>query len=360
MSLDECVRDLYEESLRTSGPVLRGTDEVRFGRKYLGLAVLPRYVSEAIKGFVDPLNKKSLRYDYLRIVDSLRSTGHATPRGKGGGREAKRQRREDKLAARKVSDATLHEESRISMPRALPGEKVEMVIPGQRPPPESLVKPGTFLRPHTIEYGPGETAAFVAAFTPGSYGVLFNVFDELARRLPGFRPQSILDFGSGPGTALWAAQEAWTGAVSRYTGIDVSEDMILAAERFIGEMPNDRAPQKAEFLRYLAPNQPNANADLVVSAFTLSELPSDASRQTTVETLWNYTTDTLVLIDRGTPGASQMISDARDQLLKLAAAEEGAEQPAAIHTVAPFPNDKPNPTNNTPAWMHFSQRAQRP
>ncbi|KAJ2759303.1 37S ribosomal protein S22, partial [Coemansia nantahalensis] len=180
-----------------------------------------------------------------------------------------------------------------------------------------------------------------------------------AGRLPGFAPRSVLDFGAGPGTALWAAQEAWDGAVCHYTGIDVSEAMIECAERLVASLPPERAPQNATFLRYLAPKQPGIKADLVVAAFALSELPSDAARQTTVETLWGYTADTLVLIDRGTPHAAQMVSDARDHLLQRAAAQDGAGRPAGIHTVAPIPSDRPDPTKNTPVWLHFSQRAQR-
>ncbi|KAJ2589075.1 37S ribosomal protein S22, partial [Coemansia sp. RSA 1804] len=93
-------------------------------------------------------------------------------------------------------------------------------------------------------------------------------------------------------------------------------------------------------------------------------------------TLWRRTSDTLVLIDRGSPNAARMIGDARTQLLALeraaaaaAAAAAGggssAERPAGepavdIHTFAPFANDLPDPTDRTTAWIHFSQRVQRP
>ncbi|PIA18546.1 Rsm22-domain-containing protein, partial [Coemansia reversa NRRL 1564] len=279
------------------------------------MVVLPLYMNEAIARYIETADKHRIRTDYLHMEDALRSTGHLTPHGKGK----------------------------------------------------------AWLKPHTIEYGPGETAAYLAAFALGSYGVLFNVFSELSMRLPGFNPESILDFGSGPATALWAAQEVWFGSVSRYTGIDISEDMITCATHLIDEMPSSFIPPKTEFLRYLAPEQPNITADLVVSAFSLSELPSDSARKTTIETLWNYTKDTLVLIDRGTPHAAEIISKARDQLLALNSKDIGNQQTddkegkiptdrksSVIHTVAPFTNDLADPTANTPAWMHFSQRSQRP
>ena len=42
---------------------------------------------------------------------------------------------------------------------------------------------------------------------PGCYAVAQRVFEELASRLPEYRPRSMLDWGAGPGTAIWAALE---------------------------------------------------------------------------------------------------------------------------------------------------------
>ncbi len=52
-----------------------------------------------------------------------------------------------------------------------------------------------------------QAIAYVASRMPGCYAAIYNIMDELSVRLPLFRPRSMLDFGSGPGTAVWAAQE---------------------------------------------------------------------------------------------------------------------------------------------------------
>ncbi|KAI9504420.1 37S ribosomal protein S22 [Coemansia spiralis] len=376
LSLDEDVRYMYEENIRNSGPLLRGTDEVRFGRKYIGMVTIPVYIRDAIEVFIKNANKKTLRYDYLRIADSLRSTGEVTPRGKGKGRAAKEQRVEDRVGKK------LEIEDDNAMPKPLPGERIELVVPGKRPSPESLVNPGMRLKPHTLEFGGNETAAYVAGYAPATYGAIYNVLFELAYRIPGFRPESILDFGAGPAPTLWAAQEVWP-QFNRYLGVDISEDMLLCAEAMLDSAPDNVRAQDIEFARYLAPEPTNQEQqeqeeqhtqqrkkdyrfDLVISAFTLSDLPSDAVRKTTVETLWNRTKDTLILIDRGTPDSARMISEARDQLLELAkTATEGSQEngnttSSGIHTLAPFTNDLPDPTIDTPSWIHFSQRIQRP
>jgi hypothetical protein len=40
-----------------------------------------------------------------------------------------------------------------------------------------------------------------------SHAALARIFGEISARLPGFRPRAMLDYGAGPGTAIWAAQE---------------------------------------------------------------------------------------------------------------------------------------------------------
>ncbi|KAJ2002700.1 37S ribosomal protein S22 [Coemansia thaxteri] len=345
-SLDECVRDLYEESARVSGPILRGTDEVRFGRKYIGLVALPPPLISAIDAFIAPLSKTALRYDYLRIADALRSTAQLTPRGKGKGRAAEEQRKN----GHRSQDHLLLSREDEKAPKLLPGERVEIVVADRqgsgRAPPDSLVRPGTPLRPHTLEYGRAETAAYLAACVPAAYAVIYNVLAELANRLPGVTPRNVMDFGCGPATALWAIRDLWPTS-SSYLGIDVSEDMLLCAEATA--VPHH---DSCSFMRYLPPHSASSSThDLVISAFALSELPSDALRKSTVETLWAHTADTLVLVDRGSPDAARMIADARDHVLSLG---------QCCTTLAPLPNDLPDPTAHSPAWIHFSQRAQRP
>lgn len=42
---------------------------------------------------------------------------------------------------------------------------------------------------------------------PSCFAASHRIFKELAVRFPGFEPKTLLDFGAGPGTAIWAAQE---------------------------------------------------------------------------------------------------------------------------------------------------------
>lgn len=53
----------------------------------------------------------------------------------------------------------------------------------------------------------GNAAAYSVMRMPACYAVAMRVLRELRIARPGFSPGSLLDFGSGPGTAIWAAQE---------------------------------------------------------------------------------------------------------------------------------------------------------
>lgn len=56
---------------------------------------------------------------------------------------------------------------------------------------------------HVINYGLRESVAYIAGAMPSTFAAICNVLLEVRRRVPGFVPGSVLDFGAGPGTAIW-------------------------------------------------------------------------------------------------------------------------------------------------------------
>jgi len=68
-------------------------------------------------------------------------------------------------------------------------------------------------------------AAYAAARLPACYAAVARVLDELRLRLPGFTPRSMLDFGAGPGTAVWAAREVWDGQPGDVLAVEASPAM---------------------------------------------------------------------------------------------------------------------------------------
>lgn len=58
-----------------------------------------------------------------------------------------------------------------------------------------------------VLYDTSQSAGYAAARLPGCYAAAWRIFDEIDLRLPDFEPVSMLDFGAGPGTAIWAATD---------------------------------------------------------------------------------------------------------------------------------------------------------
>ncbi|KAJ1919352.1 hypothetical protein H4219_002040 [Mycoemilia scoparia] len=51
-SLDDFFKDFYNGYVRKVTPVVRGTPEVRYGRKYIGSVALPKYLENAMEDFI--------------------------------------------------------------------------------------------------------------------------------------------------------------------------------------------------------------------------------------------------------------------------------------------------------------------
>lgn len=59
------------------------------------------------------------------------------------------------------------------------------------------------VEPHKLSYGPRESVAYAAGVLPSTYAAAKNVMTEISKRMSDFKPRSMLDFGTGPGTAIW-------------------------------------------------------------------------------------------------------------------------------------------------------------
>jgi ribosomal protein RSM22 (predicted rRNA methylase) len=84
-----------------------------------------------------------------------------------------------------------------------------------------------------IDYGKHEAISYVASRFPSVYGVIYRVLSEVKRRLPDYSPRTMLDYGTGPGTGIWAAHHVFQDNIREFTGVDLSEHMLNTAEDLI-------------------------------------------------------------------------------------------------------------------------------
>src|SRR4029079_17423066 len=76
--------------------------------------------------------------------------------------------------------------------------------------------------------------AYLAARLPATYAAIRAALDAIADVRPDFTPRSLLDFGAGPGTALWAARDCWP-ELDAATLVEASASMRKFGEAFAGE-----------------------------------------------------------------------------------------------------------------------------
>ncbi|KAL9540658.1 hypothetical protein MBANPS3_009557 [Mucor bainieri] len=313
LALDQESELIAKEISVASEHHVRSSEEADFGRKRIGCVELPKPLIHGITELVEGQDKRLIRTDALRLYDALRSTARIP-----------KEANEDFDGSRKAKKL------RNSSAKAL-------------------------VEPHKLSYGPRESVAYAAGVLPSTFAAITNVMHEIAGRMADFKPRSMLDFGTGPGTAIWATKEVFK--LESCVGVDLSEDMLRVAEQ-LEESVKSEGDAAIEFKRYLGFDPKAPKTDLVVSAFTLGDIASTALQKSTIEQLWEQTGDVLVLIDRGTPIGFSNIARARQWILDL----EGAN----AHVVAPCSHDKPCPLLFSPQakpddlWCHFSQRVQRP
>lgn len=195
--------------------------------------------------------------------------------------------------------------------------------------------------------GRAQALGYAAIILPATYAQLRGAISAAAARVPHWQPRRLLDIGSGPGTAIWAAAAQWP-MLHECVAWEREPALIALGRELAGS--SDTAPIRAARWERVDvtehwPDQ-SEQYDLVVIGHVLNELALPVQRSV-VEAAWRRTRGLLLIVEPGTSAAFRVVRAARDQLLELAA-----------HTIAPCAHDAPCPLQTE--WCHFPQRLQRP
>ena len=240
-------------------------------------------------------------------------------------------------------------------------------VPSARWVREAQLLSERYRAPRTAQAAPlatGELQAlgYAALILPATYAQLRGAMAAAAVRMPGWAPATMLDLGSGPGTALWAATAQWPSL--RTLAAWEREPALVALGLSLARASQSPAVRTATWerldLRALGQGSGGRSAkslqssnlaasqqfDLVVLGHVLNELDAEAQRQV-VAAAWERTTGVLLIVEPGTSAAFEVVRAAREQLLGVGA-----------HTIAPCAHDQACPLQND--WCHFPQRLKRP
>lgn len=202
-----------------------------------------------------------------------------------------------------------------------------------------------------LVYGPQEALWYSAYPVNTAYSVNHRVLTDLKKSRPTFKPKSVLDFGAGPGTSSWAAQEVFGESIDEYCVIEPSQAMVDVLKVTMEDFPGLQIRRTlAEMSHELKSDQ---RFDLVTASHVFSELPSDLERVTSLSALWKLVSDDgmLVLVDRGSAWGSLTMRSARQLIL-----DSFESDPTRGQIVGPCPhlNDCPMAEGS---WCHFIQRS---
>src|SRR6185437_3032913 len=171
-----------------------------------------------------------------------------------------------------------------------------------------------------------DALAYVLARMPATYAALSACLNALSEARPDFAPQTLLDVGAGPGTASWAATQAFPSLTS-LTQLDANPALRALALDLVRDGPRVRevSYKQGEARDALAKTDA---ADLVIASYLIGEL-GEAERRSLAEAMWEKTRDTLLVVEPGTPVGYARILALRAHLTA-----------AGAHVAAPCPHER--------------------
>lgn len=186
-----------------------------------------------------------------------------------------------------------------------------------------------------------EAIAYVAARLPATFAALNAVLSHV----PLEHITSVLDLGSGPGTAALAAALYWPGC-ERFHLIEEDAFMNKISQDLLNDVP-EIAHQAFSFqCANLLTVSLDVPFDIVILSYVLNELsPEDQTK--VLKKAWEKASLGLIIVMPGTPVAYQQLMILRDVLIK-----------AGAFIAAPCPHHDACPLKEGD-WCHFSTRLPR-
>ena len=186
-----------------------------------------------------------------------------------------------------------------------------------------------------------DALAYAVVRMPATYAAVRAALVQAIEVVSDFAPRTLLDIGAGPGTATWAACDAWP-SLERATLVDDNLHLLALAQ--VTQAPLEVTAQRSAIATALT-DAPSA--DVVMASYVLTELP-DASLRATLDRLWDNAVHLLVIVEPGTPDGFRRILACREALIA-----RGAQ------IIAPCSHEDRCPLAGAERWCHFNARLPR-
>jgi ribosomal protein RSM22 (predicted rRNA methylase) len=187
--------------------------------------------------------------------------------------------------------------------------------------------------------------AYLAARLPATYAAARQIAAQAIAGIPGLEVESLLDLGSGPGTAMWAAADAFAG-LERVTLIERDPALIFLGKRLAAHSNRSPVREAGWQSADITTLEEYPRHDAVFLSYVVGEL-SSAKLKKVVTMAWSAAEKLLAIIEPGTPKGFSHILSARQELIALGAS-----------IAAPCPHDRDCPMSGSD-WCHFAVRVER-
>src|SRR5881398_2588519 len=157
-----------------------------------------------------------------------------------------------------------------------------------------------------------DALAYALSRMPATYAAVTASLNAVREITPGLAPASMLDVGAGPGTATWAAAEAFPSLTS-FSLLDANS-ALRALALDLGSNSTRLCKMTYQHGEGRAALADSEAADLVIASYMIGEI-GDAERKALAELMWAKTRDTLLIVKPGTPAGYGRIIALRRQLI---------------------------------------------
>lgn len=191
-------------------------------------------------------------------------------------------------------------------------------------------------------YNHNTVVSYLLKRVPRTFATAVRIFTELRYKYPGFKPLSMIDFGSGLSSGSYAFYDVFQpGAGKKLFNIEPNTSMFKLS-RFLS--------QDVEIQHYKALGELSrtvAEVDVVYAGYVLNEIESDKV-EIYVEALWTKVKPGgfLVIAEYGNPYGARLIHDIRTWAIGK-----------KIHVAAPCTHQLTCPLAAGKRWCHFDQPA---
>ncbi|XP_015121194.1 methyltransferase-like protein 17, mitochondrial [Diachasma alloeum] len=315
VELDEGTRNALEKNeikpRKHAGVVYRRTTE------------LPEWVTKGITSLIEEYPKQQLREDSAKFYRHFK------------GRHPPIEKEEFEAKFDDIKKE-LRQEKRYENVTPEVEEKLDKQVSSKA---LQVLKTNVQYSSSAVKYDSYTSILYMMTRSAPDYAILYKIFHEIKARDGDFEAKNLLDFGSGIGTVSWAAAQLWP-TLKEYVCIDASTEIISLAE----ELAKHADPKiKGIFHRQYLPVTAVPKFDVVVSAFTLFDLPDRKSRLEVILSLWRKTERYLVLVEQGTNAGFQIINEARDFILHIIESSNKREGTPQGYIFSPCPHESKCP-----------------